>query len=97
MKLEEIFTIQNVIIYLIAINLITFLVMWLDKRKAKKGRWRIPENTLLLFVLLGGGIGGIVGMYVFHHKTQKAKFCIGIPFILLMQFLFVYYCGSLFN
>lgn len=89
MKLEEIFTIQNVIIYLIAINLITFFVMWLDKRKAKKGRWRIPENTLLLFVLLGGGIGGIVGMYVFHHKTQKAKFVIGFPVILICEILIV--------
>lgn len=89
MKLEEIFTIQNVIIYLIAINLITFLVMWLDKRKAKKGRWRIPENTLLLFVLLGGGVGGIVGMYVFHHKTQKAKFVIGFPVILICEILIV--------
>ena len=87
MKLEEIFTIQNIIVYLAAINLITFLVMWLDKRKAKKGRWRIPENTLLLFVLLGGGIGGIVGMYVFHHKTQKAKFVIGFPVILVCELL----------
>ena len=89
MKLEEIFTIQNIIIYLVVINLITFFVMWLDKRKAKKGRWRIPENTLLLFVLLGGGIGGIVGMYVFHHKTQKAKFVIGFPVILICEILIV--------
>ena len=89
MKVEEIFTIQNIIIYLVVINLITFLVMWLDKRKAKKGRWRIPENTLLLFVLLGGGIGGIVGMYVFHHKTQKAKFVIGFPVILICEILIV--------
>lgn len=89
MKLEEIFTIQNMIIYIVAINLITFLVMWLDKRKAKKGRWRIPENTLLLFVLLGGGIGGIVGMYVFHHKTQKAKFVIGFPVILICEILII--------
>ena len=89
MKLEEIFTIQNIIIYIVAINLITFLVMWLDKRKAKKGRWRIPENTLLLFVLLGGGIGGIVGMYVFHHKTQKAKFVIGFPVILICEILII--------
>jgi uncharacterized membrane protein YsdA (DUF1294 family) len=89
MKLEEIFTMQNIIIYLIAINLITFFIMWLDKRKAKKGRWRIPENTLLLFVLLGGGIGGIVGMYVFHHKTQKAKFVIGFPVILICEILII--------
>jgi len=89
MKIEEIFTIQNIIIYLVAINLITFLVMWLDKRKAKKGKWRVPENTLLLFVLLGGGIGGIVGMYVFHHKTKKAKFVIGFPVILICEILIV--------
>lgn len=89
MKLEEIFTIQNIVIYIVAINLITFFVMWLDKKKAKKGRWRIPENTLLLFVLLGGGIGGIVGMYVFHHKTQKAKFVIGFPVILICEILIV--------
>lgn len=89
MRLEEIFTIQNIIIYLIAINLLTFFVMWLDKRKAKKGKWRIPENTLLLFVLLGGGIGGIAGMYVFHHKTQKAKFVIGFPVILICEILII--------
>ena len=63
--MENIFTIPNIIIYVICINLFTFFVMWLDKRKAKKGKWRIPENSLLLFVLLGGGIGGIAGMYVF--------------------------------
>lgn len=89
MKLEDIFTIQNIIIYIITINVVTFLVMWLDKRKAKKGRWRIPENTLLLFVLLGGGIGGIAGMYIFHHKTQKAKFVIGFPVILICEILII--------
>ena len=47
--------------------------MWLDKRKAEKGKWRIPENSLLLLVLLGCGIGGIAGMYTFRHKTKKAK------------------------
>lgn len=87
MKLEEIFSIQNIIIYLIVINLFTFFMMWLDKRKAKKGKWRIPENTLLLFVILGGGIGGIAGMYTFRHKTQKAKFVIGFPVILVCEIL----------
>lgn len=89
MKLEEIFTISNIIIYLAFINLFTFFMMWLDKRKAKKGKWRIPENTLLLFVLLGGGIGGIAGMYIFHHKTQKAKFVIGFPVILICEIILV--------
>ena len=89
MKLEEIFSIQNIIIYFIIINLITFFTMWLDKRKAKKGKWRIPENTLLLLVILGGGIGGIAGMYIFHHKTQKAKFVIGFPIILICEIIFI--------
>lgn len=89
MDLEKIFSIQNIIIYVIAINLITFFVMWLDKRKAKKGKWRIPENTLLLLVILGGGIGGIAGMYVFRHKTQKAKFVIGFPLILICEIILV--------
>ena len=89
MKLEEIFSIQNLIIYFIIINLITFFTMWLDKRKAKKGKWRIPENTLLLLVILGGGIGGIAGMYIFHHKTQKAKFVIGFPIILICEIILI--------
>ncbi len=89
MKIEEIFSIQNIIIYVIIINLLTFFVMWLDKRKAKKGKWRIPENTLLVFVVLGGGIGGIAGMYLFHHKTQKMKFVIGFPLILICEILLI--------
>ena len=89
MKIEELFTIQNIIIYIIIINLFTFFMMWLDKRKAKKGKWRIPENTLLIFVLLGGGIGGIAGMYIFHHKTQKMKFVVGFPVILICQILLI--------
>lgn len=89
MKIEEIFSIQNIIIYVIIINLLTFFVMWLDKRKAKKGKWRIPENTLLVFVLLGGEIGGIAGMYLFHHKTQKMKFVIGFPLILICEILLI--------
>lgn len=84
---QELFTIQNLVIYLVIINLFTFFMMWADKRKAKKGKWRIPENTLLLFVLLGGGIGGIAGMYIFRHKTQKAKFVIGFPTILICEIL----------
>ena len=91
MKLEEIFTIQNVIIYLIAINLITFLVMWLDKRKAKKGRWRIPEKTLFIITALGGGIGTIVGMYTLRHKTQKIAFVIGFPLITIIEIIAIIY------
>ncbi len=89
MNMENIFTVQNIIIYFVAINIITFFVMWLDKRKAKKGKWRIPENTLLLLVLLGGGIGGIAGMYTFRHKTQKMKFVIGFPVILICEIILI--------
>ena len=87
MNLEEIFSVKNIIIYLVIINLLAFLAMWLDKRKAEKGKWRIPENSLLLLVLLGGGIGGIAGMYTFRHKTKKLKFTIGFPTILICEIL----------
>ena len=83
----EIFTIKNVIIYLIIINLITMLAMYIDKRKAKKARRRIPENTLFILVFLGGGIGGIAGMYAFRHKTKKAKFVVGFPAIVILEIL----------
>ena len=92
MNLEEIFSVKNIIIYLVIINLIAFLAMWLDKRKAEKSKWRIPENSLLLLVLLGGGIGGIAGMYIFRHKTKKLQFTIGLPVITILEIIgFVYY------
>lgn len=83
--MENIFTIQNIIIYILAINIITFLAMGWDKWKAKKGHWRTPEKTLLTLVFLGGGVGGILGMKLFRHKTQKAKFYIGFPLILIIE------------
>lgn len=70
---DAIFSVKSFIIYLIAINIITFLVMGLDKWKAKHGSWRI-QTTLFTLVLFGGGIGGILGMIVFHHKTKKQNF-----------------------
>lgn len=83
----EIFTIKNFIIYLVIINLITLLTMYIDKRKAKKAKRRIPEKTLFTLVFLGGGIGGIVGMYMFRHKTKKARFVVGFPAILILEIL----------
>ena len=83
----ELFTIQNLIIYLIIINILSFIVMWIDKRKAQKGKWRISEATLFTFVLLGGSIGGIAGMYVFHHKTKKLIFVLGFPLILVLEII----------
>ena len=74
-----------VIIYLVLINLAAFILMGLDKRKAKKNLWRIPEKTLFLSAILGGSAGAIAGMYVFHHKTRHWYFVIGMPLILVIQ------------
>ncbi len=91
--INEIFTVRNIIIYFILINLFGFFIMWLDKRKAKKGKWRIPENTLFIITALGGGIGTIAGMYTFRHKTQKLNFVIGFPFITILEIItIIYFC-----
>ncbi len=83
---------QIAVIYLIVINILGFLVMGLDKHKAKMAERRIPENTLFMFTILGGGVGTIAGMYVFHHKTKKMKFKVGMPLILILEILiFVYF------
>lgn len=79
------------IIYLIIINLTGFLAMAIDKRRAKKGEWRIKEGTLFMITLLGGGIGTISGMYVFRHKTKKLKFTVGLPTILLVEVVLIIY------
>ena len=73
------------IIYLIIINIIAFLAMFIDKRKAKYGKWRIKEYTLFILALIGGSVGTIVGMYTFRHKTKKARFFIGFPVILIVE------------
>ena len=75
------------IIYLIVMNLIAFLAMYIDKKRAKYGKWRIKEHTVFVLALLGGSIGAIVGMYTFRHKTQKARFFIGFPAILIAEIL----------
>lgn len=88
-ELTNIFTIKNLIIYLIIINLVAFLVMFIDKKKAEKDRWRIKESTLLILAVIGGSIGALIGMYVFHHKTKKPRFYIGIPIIIILQILLI--------
>ena len=85
--IKNIFTMQNIIIYLIIINIIGFLVMYIDKQKAKKGKWRIPEKTIFIITVLGGGIGTISGMYTFRHKTQKLHFTIGLPTITILEII----------
>ena len=88
-SLSEIFSLRNIIIYLIVIKLIGFYMMWSDKRRAKWGKWRIPENTLFIVTALGGGIGTIAGMYTFRHKTKKLRFSVGFPTILVLQIILI--------
>ncbi|WP_302395863.1 DUF1294 domain-containing protein [Leyella stercorea] len=77
--------------YLLGINAVTFIVYGIDKYKAKKAKWRIPEATLLLLAVLGGSIGAWMGMKVWHHKTMHKKFKYGIPAILLIQIALMAY------
>ena len=78
------------IYYLLGINLLTFLVYGMDKWKARRDKWRVPEATLLMMAALGGSVGALLGMFVFHHKTKHKKFLIGVPLILLAQLALAY-------
>ena len=73
--------------YLIAVNLIGFALMGIDKYKAKKRAFRIPEATLFIVAIIGGSIGSIIGMYAFRHKTRHWYFVYGMPAILILQIL----------
>ena len=75
--------------YLIIINFVTFLVYGIDKFKAKQGSWRISETTLLILAVIGGSIGALLGMKVWHHKTMHKKFKYGLPLILIIQILLI--------
>lgn len=76
--------------YLAIINIAAFAAMGIDKLKAKKRAWRIPEATLFLLVIFGGSVGGILGMFLFRHKTRHWYFLYGFPLILILQLLAVY-------
>lgn len=75
--------------YFAAINLIGFALMGIDKHKAKKRAFRIPEATLFIVAVIGGSIGSIIGMYAFRHKTKHRSFVYGMPFILILQIILV--------
>lgn len=77
-------------IYLLVINLAGLFSMAIDKQRARKHRWRIPEKTLFLIAALGGSIGSILGMFLFHHKTRHLSFRLGLPLILALQALAVW-------
>ena len=79
----------GIIIYLLIINLAGFLSMLIDKRRAIKDMWRVPEKTLFLITVLGGSIGSLLGMHTFRHKTKHVQFRFGMPAILIMQIIIV--------
>ena len=72
-------------VYLLAVNLIAFVLMGVDKRRARRHTWRISEKTLFAAAILGGSLGGIAGMFAFRHKTKHLRFVLGLPAILLLQ------------
>lgn len=76
-------------VYFIALNLIGFALMGIDKYKAKKRAFRIPEATLFIVAIIGGSIGSIIGMYAFRHKTRHWYFVYGMPFILVIQIILI--------
>lgn len=79
--------------WLIAINIAAFALFGLDKARAKRGAWRIPEKTLFLSAILGGGAGALAGMYAFRHKTKHKSFVFGIPLILAAELAAALYFG----
>lgn len=76
-----------ILYYLLIINALGLLFMLIDKQKAKRNAWRIPESTLLTIAALGGSIGCIAGMYLFRHKTKHLKFTVGLPLLLILNFV----------
>ena len=87
--------INSILLYLAGVNLTGFVIMGIDKWKAKKQAFRIPEATLFLIAIIGGSIGSLIGMYTFRHKTRHMTFVIGMPVILALQILILFLlCNS---
>lgn len=76
---------ELVLLLLLAANVLSFSLMGADKRRARQGAWRISERTLLLSAAMFGGLGAVLGMHVFHHKTKHLRFRLGLPALLLAQ------------
>ena len=77
--------------YGLAVNILGFLLMGIDKWKARKGAFRIPESTLFIIAVIGGSLGSILGMYTFRHKTRHWYFVYGMPAILLLQLAAIFF------
>lgn len=84
---------KYIVIYVAIINVLSFLLFGIDKYKAKKNKRRVSERTLLVSAAAGGSLGAFAGMRMFHHKTQKKKFSIGIPVIIILQIIVLIYVG----
>lgn len=82
---------KYILIYLLIINIVAFAAYGIDKQKAKKRKWRIKEATLLSLAFVGGSIGALLGMKIFHHKTLKPAFKIGVPAMLLLHIIIAIY------
>ena len=82
---------QIVFLYMVVVSVVGFITMGIDKAKAKKDAWRIPEKTLLGIAFLGGGAGVWLGMELFRHKTKHLHFKLGVPVITLLEFIAVCY------
>ena len=80
-----------IIIYLTSINVATFITYGIDKLKAKRSKWRIREASLLLLAVLGGSVGALLGMKIWHHKTMHKKFKYGVPAIIIVQMAIIGY------
>ncbi|MCR4715543.1 MAG: DUF1294 domain-containing protein [Lachnospiraceae bacterium] len=80
--------------YLISINLLAFIIYGVDKRKAIKDKYRIPEKALIAFAVFGGAFGALLGMKLFHHKTKKKKFYITVPFFAVVYLVLIIYILS---
>lgn len=76
--------------YLIIINLVGFLIMFIDKRRAIKNQWRVSEKALISISVIGGSLGMLLGMNIFHHKTKHMKFTLGVPTIIIVQVIILY-------
>lgn len=85
------------LIYLILINFVSLFAYRLDKRKSEKGKWRIKESTLLILSFVGGGIGSMLGMGLYRHKTQKNKFKFGVPLLTIVSIIIIWFIIKEFN
>ncbi|NLB80274.1 MAG: DUF1294 domain-containing protein [Clostridiaceae bacterium] len=92
--MPDISNIKILLLYFIIINIIGLVLFGLDKRRAKRGAWRVRERDLFLVAIAGGSLGGLLGMYLFRHKTQHLKFKLGFPLIILLQLALLFYINQ---